>query len=163
MIKLNLKIASALLIMSTSASLHAGTTQPFPVTLDTEAKTAQGDMVTARFSENEFSNIGCGTRYATNEEGDVAVFGFCQARVGETEEESVRCFTQEPLLIEAINSIASFSFISFRWEEIPEDSNKCVDIGVSTQSFYIPEFKDDLTDLENGLSELQNRTQKIKK
>ena len=83
-------------------TLDAGFTQPAPVEIDFDNRFAVGDMVTARFSENEFELIGCGIR---------------KIEISDTE---------------------VFSFVTFSWNE----DGECTRIGNSTQSFYIPEFKD---------------------
>ena len=48
-------------------------------------------------------------------------------------------------LLDQIDNFASFSFITFSWDEIanPDGSttNICNRVGHSTQSFYVPDFK----------------------
>lgn len=166
------KTLVASMLVSSASTAFAGGTQPFPINIDFEEKIAQGDMVTARFSDNDLDLIGCGTRYQRSDDGEMFAFGFCQATAatgevteeGEPGVESIRCFTQEPLLIEAMNSISDFSFISFNWEEISvetetgtETQNECSAMGVSTQSFYIPELKSDLSSLEIRTKKLETK------
>ncbi len=124
--------ATALLLFSNVAL--AGLAAPLPVQIDFDARTAIGDMYTARTSENAFEYIGCGVRYGAAG----PIFGFCQAGLGEAAEQQFTCITTEPAIIEAIHAISAFSFIIFAWDV---DGN-CTRIGNSTQSFYLPLFKD---------------------
>jgi len=121
-------IALFALVLSTSA--FAGYKQPYPVAIDLENSLAMGDMVSARYGEGR-TFIGCGTRAYTVEDGDSFGYGFCQA--GTTEDDVVVCNTFDPELIEQMRSLASQSFIAFRWNEAGE----CTYVGTSTQSFYL--------------------------
>jgi hypothetical protein len=125
--------ATALSLVASVAS--AGLVQPAPVIIDFTNRVATGDMLTARNSANPFEFIGCGVRY--NAAG--LTLAFCQAGLGDTDAERITCFTTNPALVEAIQSIGDFSFISFRWDV---DGN-CTNFGVSTQSFYLPELLPD--------------------
>jgi len=123
--------ALALTLMAGVAS--AGYIQPQPVQIDNNARTAFGDMVSARYSDDPQELIGCGIRQI--EVGvDVFVFGFCSAAVSEA---SITCLTVNPDLIRAIDSISDYSFITFSWNA----EDECTRIGVSTQSFYLPLVK----------------------
>ena len=119
-----------------SASAHAGLVQPAPVNVDLDSRTASGDTASARFADDDVSFIGCGTRNFSDPAapGSQFEFGFCQA--GNAEEEQFTCFTQDPFLLEKIGTVSDFSFITFSWNE----NGDCTRVGVSTQSFYIPEF-----------------------
>ncbi|TQV76806.1 hypothetical protein FLL45_02285 [Aliikangiella marina] len=120
-----------------SGSVLAGLTQPAEVTIDTENRLATGDMNTARRSDNEFAFIGCGVRVISVSETEVINFGFCQAGIGEAEEERITCFTQNAQLLDGIKSIADYSYVTFSWDE----NGDCTRIGNSTQSFYLPKVK----------------------
>lgn len=122
-------------MMSTSVS--AGLTQPAEVEIDNETRFAQGDMNTARRSKNEFAFIGCGVRVISVSETEIINFGFCQAGVGEAEDERITCFTQNAELLDGIKSIADYSYVTFSWDE----NGDCTRIGNSTQSFYLPKVK----------------------
>ena len=115
----------------------AGGVQPFPVEVTVNpdlSGAASGDMVTARFSNNDFEMIGCGIRTRIGVlNGEVAESGFCQAR--DSEKESGFCFTTRSDLLDTIKATADFSFVSFSWDE----NGECSRIGFSTQSLYIPE------------------------
>jgi len=75
-------------------------------------------------------------RLAPNKQTQRFLVGFCQAQV--VEGESVICFAYDnPELVDQIKSLASFSFITFRWD----DEGNCTYIGSSTQSQYIPSKK----------------------
>tara|TARA_R110000737_G_scaffold194613_1_gene215747 strand:- start:2869 stop:3288 length:420 start_codon:yes stop_codon:yes gene_type:complete len=119
-----------------TSNTFAGLTQPAEVSVDMDNRTAQGDMNTARTSESEFTFIGCGIRRTVNGT-DVLTFGFCQASAGESEDGAITCFTQNEALLESINSLSDYSFITFSWDE----NNDCTRIGNSTQSFYLPNLK----------------------
>ncbi len=129
-------IISVLLVLS--SSVFAGQVIEVPVEINFEARNAFGSMKTARFSDNEFEQIGCGTRtYGATEFGPGFSWGFCQARI--SEEESVICFAYDkPDLIQQINGVDSYSFVTFRWDE----NGDCTFVGGSTQSQYIPSKKD---------------------
>lgn len=118
-----------------SASAHAGFVQPAPVTVDLDNRFASGDLVSARFADDEISFIGCGTRKFSDPAfpGSEFEFGFCQA--SDADDEQFTCFTEDPFLLDAAGRVSDFSFISFSWNE----DGDCTRIGVSTQSFYIPE------------------------
>lgn len=113
----------------------AGTVQPQTVTVDLVGMTAQGDMVTARFAPGDQDFIGCGVRKLDDGVGGAFTIGFCQAR--NSAGDQILCNTTNPELIGAMDSIGDFSFITFNWNS----DNECTRIGVSTQSFYIPELK----------------------
>lgn len=122
-----------------STSVFAGLTQPAPVqvTLNPDGSgSAIGDMVTARFSDNDFEFIGCGVRKVSDGAGGHFQFAFCQAE--DAENERAFCNTTDVGLIEGYRSVADFSFITFSWNAAGE----CVSLGTSTQSFYIPDFRD---------------------
>ncbi|AFU99198.1 hypothetical protein [Simiduia agarivorans] len=129
------------LVLSTAAAFSfAGAAIDVPVEIDMEARTAMGNMKTARFSDNKAEQIGCGTRtFGATDTSPGFTFGFCQAQV--VEGESVICFAYDkPDLIDQMKSVASFSYVGFRWDE----EGNCTYVATSTQSQYIPskKFKD---------------------
>ena len=131
-----MKLKHILIItLSTLASVFAlaGLTQPAPVVVDLDNGTAFGDMVTARFSDNDVEFIGCGVRVFDDGAGGSFQFGFCQA--ADSEGVNAFCNTDNPALLEAMKSTADFSFVTFSFDE----EGVCNRIGFSTQSFYIPE------------------------
>lgn len=119
------------------SNVYAGLYQPVEVTVDLVNRSAQGDMLTARNSDSDFTMIGCGIREILVGETATITFGFCQANSGETEEGDFTCFTQNPDVLAGINAISDYSFITFGWDE----NNECIRIGNSTQSFYLPNIK----------------------
>ena len=119
-----------------SATAMAGKSQPAPVTIDLVNRVASGDMVAARFSSNEEELIGCGVRYY-EDAGGAITYAFCQARLDASETGLILCSTFNTELIEAIQSISAFSFVTFSWNE----DNECTRIGNSSQSMYIPNFR----------------------
>lgn len=128
------KILIAMVILLFSPLVFGGVATDFPVEVDLDNKFAAGNMVSARFSDNDVELIGCGVRYFDDGAGGTFAFGFCQAT--NAAEESLFCSTTNLDLVAAIRSIADFSFISFSSDDIDE----CTRIGNSTQSFYIPEI-----------------------
>lgn len=120
-------LATALL----SSVAFAGFVQPAPVIVDTTARTATGDQVTARYSKNDVEFIGCGMR-TTRTGAGIFTFGFCQAT--DAAGTNILCSTEDAELLDAISSSAAFSFITFSWNAADE----CTRIGFSNQSFYLP-------------------------
>jgi hypothetical protein len=111
----------------------AGYVQPAPVTIDFTNRVAQGDLLTARNSKNKFEFIGCGVRYDLT-----GAYMFCQAGLGpDPATEQIVCFSDNPNLLDAAKSISAFSYIRFVWDQ----SGNCTEIGNSTNSFYLPDFK----------------------
>lgn len=113
----------------------AGQATPAPVEVDTAARGALGDQWTARTDPDGDVYIGCGVRFIDDGAGGVFTFGFCQAE--DSAGDTILCSTENPALIEAIQGISDFSFITFGWDA----DLVCTRIGYSTQSFYLPEFK----------------------
>ena len=131
-----IQIAGMLMLATFSALAIAGYTQPAPVTVTVNADgsgTANGDMVTARYSDNEIENIGCGVRAIDDGAGGVWNYGFCQVR----DASGVQgfCATERSDLLDVMKATSDFSFIIFSWNAAGE----CTYIGFSTQSFYLPE------------------------
>jgi hypothetical protein len=85
-------------------------------------------MVSARYSKDANEIIGCGTRTF----GDGFTWGFCQAT--DADEVSVGCYTENPVMLDAIAKLSAYSYIGFSWDE---DGN-CTYISSSTQSMYLP-------------------------
>jgi len=110
----------------------AGAYLPVPITVDLDNKLALGDMYSARLSDNPDALIGCGLRSVV----PGITFGFCQARVGPTDDTVVQCFTEDPGLVATIGAMDDFSYVQFRWD----DDGNCTAVGNSTQSLYLPEF-----------------------
>ncbi len=119
-----------------------GQTESANVLVDLEFRAAQGDLAAARFSDNDVELIGCGTR-TFSDGADQFLFGFCQA----TDAAGVNsvCITEDPVLIEAIQAISSYAFIAFSWD----DAANCIRVGSSTQSLYVPDFRDSKSDKKN--------------
>lgn len=133
-------ILTALATMLIAFSASAGLVQPQSVQVDLAAMSAQGDMVTARFSNNDVEFIGCGTRDLLNPDGSLTSFGFCQAQTAD--EVQMTCFTFDTALVDKINNSNDFSFVTFNWNA----DDECIRVGFSTQSFYLPLFVRGRTD-----------------
>ena len=132
----------ALLLITVTA--HAGLVQPAPVVIDMVNNFAQGDLISARNSENEFELIGCGIRAYDDGGGGAWQTGFCQARLEEAS--SVICTTQNVALMEGINILSDSSFVTFSWTDDGFGNLTCIRIGSSTQSFYLGKGKNNLAD-----------------
>lgn len=114
----------------------AGITQPAPiaVTLNGDGSGAAiGDMVTARYSDNDIEFIGCGIRVYDDGAGGTFQYGFCQA--SDSAENRAFCTTLRHDMLESMKATSDNSFITFAWNAAGE----CTQIGFSTQSFYLPE------------------------
>lgn len=127
---------AAIALALVTSGVHAGTAVTAPVDVDLDAQFASGDMVTARYSANPDELIGCGTRFSEDGLGGVFRLGFCRAE--DAEGESVTCFSTNPELLEAINAVSAYSFITFSWEDDGAGNLTCTFIGFSSQSFYLP-------------------------
>ncbi|WP_298776491.1 hypothetical protein [uncultured Shewanella sp.] len=138
--KLNI-LPLTLLFTSLSSSVFAGEATTIPVSIDMDNKLAQGNMASARISNNPFENIGCGTSsivYQSDLKTEVVSYGFCQARIGEGEDNGafIFCNTDNPEIIKSMRALNDYSYIRFRWN----DNQECTSVYSSTQSFYIPNF-----------------------
>lgn len=129
---------STIVLMLYSAIAAAGLVFDNPVQIiDTGNGTFSvfGNMTSARLSDNDVEYIGCGTRTTDVGGGNIAEFGFCQAR--DSAEVRAFCFTFNAAFIQTIKSISDYSFLLFNINDVGE----CMSVGVSTQSFYIPKIK----------------------
>lgn len=129
-------ITFLLAAICTPAFLLAGYVQPAPVTIQYNADDsgiAHGDMVSARFANNDVEHIGCGMRVWSLPDDSHMHWGFCQA--GDADGVEAFCSTQDPQLLDVMKAISSYAFINFEWNA----QGECTRIGFSTQSFYIPE------------------------
>lgn len=127
-------MAIGLLALSSSIAM-AGRVQPAPVVVTVNADgsgNANGNMATARASANDVEYIGCGVRKYLDGAGGVTAYGFCQA--GDAAGVTAVCNTDNAELLDAIENVADYSFITFSWNT----EGQCRMIGISTQSFYIP-------------------------
>ena len=124
-----------------SITAYSGYAQPAPVVIDLYAGggMAGGDLISARNSANEFEFIGCGQRAYDDGAGGFWYWGFCQAQLEEAS--SVTCITQNPELLDGIDSIADSSYVTFSWSDDGEGNLSCTRIGSSTQSFYLEKSK----------------------
>jgi len=125
-----LTIGAGLAVLSTAA--FGGLVSPQQVDVDLVGRTAGGDMVTARYSDNKTEFIGCGIRKIQDGSGGIFSFGFCQGE--DRDGERAFCNTQDEALLDAISSSAAFSYVTFSWNE----DDQCTRIGFSNQSFYLP-------------------------
>ena len=104
-----------------SALAIAGNTQPAPiaVTLNGDGSgSATGDMVTARYSDNDIEFIGCGIRVYDDGAGGSFQYGFCQA--SDSAENRAFCTTQRSDILEVMKATSDYSFITFSWDAAGE-------------------------------------------
>jgi hypothetical protein len=132
----NISLIAALTLIAGGA--YAGLIQPAPVTVDLVNLFASGDQNTARTVKDDVSFIGCGIRVTDDGVNPPFAFGFCQA--GDSEENQITCFTQNPNLIQAMGANSDFAFISFSWQDGGFGGTECTRVAFSTQSFYLPNF-----------------------
>ena len=125
--------AAALTLLAGVAS--AGQVLSVPVFIDLDDKFAQGDQWTARSSDNDVEVIGCLIRINDDGAGGVLSIGTCQAV--DSAGVGISCGTLSADLIAAIHTVTAFAYIQFRWDE----NFECTHIGISTNSFYIPDFE----------------------
>jgi len=130
-------LITAILAIFSSIAV-AGFIQPAPVVIDEASMSASGDMWTARTANNDVEFIGCGVR-VFDDGTNAFSFGFCQA--GDAEGLELTCFTENPVLLDTMNSASDFSFVTFGWVDDGFGGAECVRVGFSTQSFYLPNFK----------------------
>ena len=140
-----ISLIPALAMLSIAA--WAGYAQPRPVeiTLNEGGGYAMGDLITARESDNPFEFIGCGIRAIDYGNDATLMAGFCQAQLEEGA--PVICWTDSPVLVEAINSISDSAYIFFQWVDQGDwdpagNTPTCVRVSSSTQSFYLHDLKE---------------------
>ena len=126
-------ISTAALLLGSAAAM-AGLVQPAPVEITTNedgSGYAWGDLVTARYSDNDVEVIGCGVR--RSDAGDeFTLLAFCQATTADNVR--VACFTDDSRLIESLAALNVYSYVSFSWDA----DLVCTSISTSTNSFYLP-------------------------
>ena len=135
--KIRYVISIAALTLLAGVTL-AGLVQPVSVVVDLVNMTALGDQNTARTAPDDVSFIGCGVRVIDDGVFPPFAFGFCQA--GDSEENQITCFTENPNLLNTMGAGNDSSFISFSWRDDGFGGTECIRIGFSTQSFYRPNF-----------------------
>ena len=125
-----------------SFSAFSGEIASFSVFIDLENGYAEGDMFTARSSENSLENIGCGRRIADFEiipGTGLTDYAFCQAT--NSEGQYVQCFTTDPAKMEVIATASAYSYLLFAFDPstpIAENIYDCKAIWISHQSRYLP-------------------------
>ena len=133
--KLTILMAGPGLALVSSAAM-AGAVQPVAVDVELTHRVATGDMVTARYSQNDTEAIGCGIRKFSDGAGGIFEFAFCSAE--DRGGERISCNTFDPALIDTVSSSTAFSFVFFGWDE----AGACNAIGFSNQSVYLPKKLD---------------------
>jgi hypothetical protein len=129
-----IKLAIVAISVAVASFAFAGLVQPAPVMItlnEDNSGFAQGDMLTARYSDNDVEFIGCGTR-TIEAGGPLFHFGFCQAT--DSEGNMAFCSTNDADLLTSMRATADYSFVTFGFNT----DGVCTRIGFSTQSFYLP-------------------------
>lgn len=125
-----LLLAAAMLLMSSFA--FAGAFEIAPVTINDFGATgeAYGNLLGARFSDNDNEWIGCAVAY-----GDDGPYAYCEASLVADDDGNVYCVTEDSSMIDMIASINIFSYVYFRWDS----AGDCTHVTVATRSLYIPQ------------------------
>jgi hypothetical protein len=113
----------------------AGYVQPSPVTIQLNpdgSGAASGDFVTARYSDDSNSAIGCGTTVYPDGAGGFLRYGYCQA--SDAAGNYVACASDSPDLLDQARALASNSYVRFVFDA----DGQCLVIRTSTQSLYLP-------------------------
>ena len=105
------------------------------VEIDLDNRLAFGNQLGAKVSDNDIELIGCGIRVFDDGVNPLFSFGFCQAV--DSEDVGAFCSTERSDLLDAMKASSDYAFIVFRWDE----NDECVNVGFSTQSFYLPDKK----------------------
>jgi len=105
-------IAAALLSLSTLSSVTAwaGKRWGTEVVIDAANMKAYGSMGTVRASADAYQEIGCQVQGLTGTPTTVV----CEAV--DSSNRHVQCGTTNPSIVQAAQSIASNSFVSFQWD-----------------------------------------------
>ena len=115
------------------AQAFAGAYNAAPVYIDIEEQWAEGNLIAARFSDNDAERIGCAVGNGVlSPDPANAHYAYCEASL--VAGESVSCLTYDPAMIDTIASINSFSYVYFRWN----DEGMCTHVTVATRSTHIP-------------------------
>jgi hypothetical protein len=118
-------------LLGIAVSVHAGVKIDSPVTVNTAARIASGDLGTARNSADTSQSINCFTDVQTG----VLTSGFCLAfdsagHVGV-------CVTQSANFVDQIRSLTGDAFITFRWDA----SSNCTEILIDNASYTPPKVR----------------------
>ena len=125
---IKLLLVAAMLLLSSQT--FAGEFHVALVEIDFDNQQAQGNLIAARFSENDEERIGCALG-----NGDGRPYAYCEASLGAGND--AFCITYDAAMIDTIASINTFSFVYFKWEhKVGEDL--CRHVTVATRSIHIP-------------------------
>ncbi len=114
---------------------YAGLSVTFPVDVDLASGQANGDQISARLDPDDTVFIGCGSRTIDTGLGAPFRFGFCGA--ADAEGEFVRCFTENPDLLDEMRAASAAAFITFSFRDDGAGGFECTRVGFSTQSQYL--------------------------
>lgn len=136
------KLLSATVLTLLATAALGGLVQPKAVLIIVDEFNngfADGNQLTARASDNEIEFIGCGTRIFDDGVGGSFKFGFCQA--GDAEDNQVTCFTENETLLDAMKANNAYSYITFSFQDDGFGGLECVRVGMSANSFYLPDLR----------------------
>lgn len=123
-------LLSTLMLLSSLAFAGEFHVAPVTIVVDGDAGRASGNLIAARFSENDEERIGCAVG-----NGDVGHYAYCEASLGQGND--ALCITYDPAMIDTIASINTFSFVYFEWK-FDGTENICTHVTVATRSIHIP-------------------------
>ena len=128
-----LLLSAAILLVSSFA--YAGAFKIAPVTIFDNGETgnAGGNLIAARFSDNEYERIGCAVA-----SGDNGPYAYCEASLDADDDGGVYCITYDASMINAIASINTLSYVYFEWKFDGVNKNLCTHVTVATRSIHIP-------------------------
>jgi len=128
-----LLLSAAMLLMSSVA--FAGMFKIDPVTIFDYGDTgrAGGNLIAARFSDNDYERIGCAVG-----NGDDGAYAYCEASLVADDDGGVYCITYDPSMIDTIASIDTLSYVYFEWKYDGVGANLCTHVTVATRSIHIP-------------------------
>jgi hypothetical protein len=131
--KMTQSLALALLPISLA---FAGMVSEFPVTIEDNPDgggSVYGTLATVRQSDNDIEQIGCRLLSSTFG-GDSGESGRCDATASDGRQ--VFCWTGDPVMINTIRGMDSFSYVWFQWFS----DGTCEAISVATRSRYMPDL-----------------------
>ncbi len=110
--------------------VHAGLKASYPVSINTNLRTALGGLATARASANPNTHIGCYSSVTVNPAA--SYYGYCQAR--DDQGVNAACTTTSPELVEQMARLQGDGRVQFDWDT----SGTCVRIIVQQSSAQAP-------------------------
>ena len=134
---IQLLLPAAMLLLSSHAI--AGEFNVARVDIDFGEQVAEGNLIAARASNNQYERIGCGV-------GAGYVLGhYANCEATDATNNHIQCITDEPEMIDTIASINTYSYVYFTWGTVdgkgdpPDGYEWCRHVTFATRSVHIPE------------------------